>query len=180
MYTTNPTTVVGVFQDHTQAERAVRELKHVGLPRSQITVLARNAGGAAQAMALRKEGSKAAVGAVAGALLGAGIGALYAIAIAGIGLPGLGPVLFGKSLLVSLLCSAGVGAVAAGIAGALIGLGIPREEARFDDDEVHGDRVLVTMRTDGRDDEADAIFRRFGAYDIYTRGTGRPMLTAVR
>ena len=53
--------------------------------------------------------------------------------------------------------------------GALVGLGIPEEEAKYYETEVKGGRVLVTVKADGRYDEAYAILRRFGAYDVNTR-----------
>jgi hypothetical protein len=55
------------------------------------------------------------------------------------------------------------------VLGALIGLGIPEEEAVFYRDEFEAGRVLVTVRAGDRASESAAVLRRHGAYDV----TGR-------
>jgi uncharacterized protein (TIGR02271 family) len=47
-------------------------------------------------------------------------------------------------------------------------MGIPEEEAHWYEQEVKGGRTLVTVKADGRYDEAQALLRRHGAYDIET------------
>ena len=53
-------------------------------------------------------------------------------------------------------CSAAAGAATAGLAGALVGLGIPEEKAS---------RTIVTVHDKNRCDEACAALRRFRSYD---------------
>lgn len=60
----------------------------------------------------------------------------------------------------------------ASIAGALIGLGIPEEEAKYYEGEVKAGRTLVTVKADGRYDEACALLRRFGGYEYSNRLAG--------
>lgn len=170
MRTSKRTAVVGVFRSHDQAQQAVSELKRVGFDESRIAVVARDQSGAAEKISATDKGSKVATGAASGVAAGAGVGALYALGIATIGLPALGPVLLGGGLLASVLGSAAVGAAAAGIAGALIGLGIPEEEANYYEGEVKAGRILVTVQANGRYDEAQEILRRYGAYDIHSQG----------
>jgi uncharacterized protein (TIGR02271 family) len=55
------------------------------------------------------------------------------------------------------------------IAGALVGMGVPKEEAEYYEGEVKSGRTLVTVRADGRYDEAQRILRQHGAYDIESR-----------
>jgi uncharacterized protein (TIGR02271 family) len=172
MATSQRSTCVGVFEDHRQAQRAVEELKRVGFRDEQLGVVshdteARQAGGAT-----KETGSYAGEGAAIGAAAGAGVGALWALGIAAGLLPGIGPVIAG-GLLASLLASAAGGAAVAGIAGALIGLGIPEEEAAYYEGEFKGGRTLVTVRGDGRYEEACTILRRFGAYDRSTAPAAR-------
>ena len=50
--------------------------------------------------------------------------------------------------------------------GGLIGLGIPEDEARYYEGEFNRGRVLVTVRTSDRFNEARRILRDHGAYDI--------------
>ena len=59
-----------------------------------------------------------------------------------------------------------IGVATGGLVGALIGLGIPEEEAHYYHGEFQAGRTLLTVRADGRRDEAAAILRRHGAYDI--------------
>jgi uncharacterized protein (TIGR02271 family) len=109
-------------------------------------------------------------GAAAGVATGAGIGALWALGIAAGMLPAIGPVIAG-GLLASVLASAAGGAAAAGIIGALIGLGIPEEDARYYEEEFKAGRTLVTVKANGRYDEALAVIRRHGGYNRTTSET---------
>jgi uncharacterized protein (TIGR02271 family) len=79
-------------------------------------------------------------------------------------IPVVGPVLAVGALGTILLNAAG-GAAIAGIAGALIGWGIPEDEAEFYEGEVKAGRFLVTVEADTRADEARAILHRFGGFD---------------
>ncbi len=49
--------------------------------------------------------------------------------------------------------------------GALVGLGIPEEDARFYEEEVRGGRFLVTVDAGSREAEAWGILQRKGAYN---------------
>ncbi len=60
----------------------------------------------------------------------------------------------------------------AGLAGALVGLGIPKEEAEFYQREFESGRVVVTVAAEGRDPEARLIIDRNGGYDQESRDTG--------
>src|SRR5262249_43630566 len=75
---------------------------------------------------------------------------------------GFGPVITG-SLLVSVLAGG-----AGGAAARLIGLGIPEDEPRCYEEEFKPGRTLVTVKADGRYDEAVAVIRRGGGYDRTT------------
>jgi hypothetical protein len=164
MHTRQRSTVVGVFEDRSQAQRAVSELRRANFREDQIGVLGRDDSAPA---ADRPGESRVAEGAAIGAATGAGVGALWALGIAANVLPGVGPVIAG-GLLASVLASAAGTAVAGGIVGALIGLGIPEHEAKFYEGEFHAGRTLVTVKADGRYDEAFTILRNCGAYDIET------------
>ena len=67
---------------------------------------------------------------------------------------------------------AAAGAAAGSLVGALIGLGVPEEEARYYEGEARSGRTLVTVRAEGRYDEASAITRRHGGYDRFTAPAG--------
>ncbi len=67
--------------------------------------------------------------------------------------------------MAAILSSAAAGAAAAGIAGALIGMGIPKDEADYYEGEFKAGRTIVTVHPQGRNAEALSILRRHGAYE---------------
>jgi hypothetical protein len=143
-------TVVGVFSDRAQADRAVEELRRAGFSNDQIGVAGREESHTSTTTA--GEGTKAGEGATAGAIAGAGVGGLVGLGIlAGI-IPAVGPVIAGGTLAVILANAAG-GLVIGGIVGALIGMGIPEEEAHYYEGEFKTGRTIVTVRANGRSDE---------------------------
>jgi uncharacterized protein (TIGR02271 family) len=159
--------VVGVFNDHAQAQRAVNDLKRAGFTDDQIGVVGRHSDGTTTDTTESSE-SYAGEGAATGLAAGAGIGALWGLGILAGAIPAIGPAIAGGTLAV-LLSSAAAGAAAAGIAGTLIGMGIPKEEAEYYESEFKAGRVLVTVSATGREDEARAILRRNGGYDSTNR-----------
>src|SRR5436309_2938341 len=62
-----------------------------------------------------------------------------------------------------------IGAAAGGIVGALVGMGVPEEEAHYYAGEFHSGRTLVTVKADGRQQEAINILHHYGGYDAGTR-----------
>jgi uncharacterized protein (TIGR02271 family) len=165
--TTQRSTVVGVFTDRRQAQQAVDELRRAGFREDQIGVVGRDSDNVHGAKVTDAKGDHAGAGAAVGVATGAGAGALWALAIAAGVLPAIGPVIAGGTLA-AIAASAVTGAVAVGIVGALIGLGIPEQEAHYYEGEVKGGRLLVTVKADGRYDEAMAVLRRHGACDMHT------------
>jgi hypothetical protein len=159
--------VVGIFEDTTRAQKAVEELRRAGFWEDQVGVIARHYESAG-AVTTAETGSKWEEGAVTGAIAGAGVGGLWALGIAAGMLPAIGPVIAG-GLLASVLASAAGGAAVAGLVGALIGLGVPEEEAQYYEGEFKSGKTLVTVKADGRAEEARAILRRNGAYDVVKR-----------
>jgi len=156
-------TVVGVFETRGRADQAVAALKAAGFADSDIGVVYRNAKGetvktGAADDTYAEEG--AAIGAAAGAAGGAAVGLGILTGV----IPVIGPVLAIGTLGTILLNAAG-GAAIAGIAGALIGWGIPEEDASFYENEVKAGRVLVTVEAGDRADEARAILHRHGGFD---------------
>jgi len=157
MTTNERGTVVGLFDSRQNAQQAVRDLRQAGFTENQIGVVARE-----DATTETSKGTHAAEGAAIGVATGAGVGALWALGIAANVLPGIGPAVSG-GIIASLLASAAGGAAVAGVAGALIGLGVPEEEARYYEGEVKAGRTLVTVKADGRAGEAWMIMHKYGA-----------------
>jgi len=172
MASTQRTTAVGVFENARDAQQAVRELRQAGFREDQIGVASHHDEKTHSGETTAGHDTHAGTGAVTGALAGAGIGAAWGLAaVAGL-VPAIGPVIAGGTLA-AVLASAGLGAAAAGIAGALIGMGIPEEEAHYYESEFKSGRTIVTVKCDGRYDEALAILRRYHAYDASNREVRR-------
>jgi len=169
-------TVVGIFDRREDAEHAIDELHRIGFREDQIGFAWRD-GDARDVDATHVDtGSHAGEGAVGGMLAGAGIGGLVAAA-ASMLIPGFGPILAG-GILATVLGGAAVGAAAGGILGALVGMGVPEEEAHYYETEFNDGRILVTVKADSRFDEARDVLYRNGAYDVeHRRGaaTGSPV-----
>ena len=158
----------GVFHTREAAERAIEDLKAAGYKSNQIGLLYKNAGGSTTKLdgagvPDTKAPEGAALGAAAGAIGGAAVGAGI---IAGV-IPVIGPVL-ALGTLGTILANAAGGAAIAGIAGALIGWGVPEEDAKYYENEVKAGRYLVTVDAGGRDD-ARGVFTRHGGYDRASR-----------
>ncbi len=166
MATTNTRSVVGVFSNRENADRAVSELERAGFNMDQIGYAVRQPGADQTNATVARAGNvgaDVATGAVSGGVIGGVLGAGAALLI-----PGFGPVLAG-GILASALGGAAIGAAAGGILGALTDVGVPENEARYYQSEFEAGRTIVTVRADGRQEKALEILRRYGAYDATTR-----------
>ena len=181
-------TIVGVFDDRLQADRAVDELRRAEFRDDQIGVAMRYDTGSATAETVdttAADETAAGTGAITGALTGLGLGALAGFGVLSGVIPVIGPAIAGGTLGV-ILSNAAVGAGVGGLVGALIGAGIPEDEAQYYQGEFESGRTIVTVRADGRGDDAMAVLRRYGAYDMSSRpddsGTAanKPMDIPVR
>jgi uncharacterized protein (TIGR02271 family) len=161
--------VVGVFEDQSMAERAVDALENAGFNSDQIGFVRRDQGTDRQAGGTMEETNDTAGGAVTGAVSGGILGGILGAAAALL-IPGIGPVVAG-GILATTLTGAAVGAAAGGLLGALTKMGVPEEEARYYQGEFEQGRTIVTVRADGRQQEAIDILRRHGAYDATTRSS---------
>src|SRR3954447_284360 len=121
-------TVVAVFEDRRDADQAVAELKRAGFRDDQIGVAMRHTEGSTGAA--KTDDTYAEEGAATGLLAGLGLGALAGLGVLSGVIPVIGPAIAGGTLGV-LLSNAAAGAAVAGLSGALIGYGIPEEEAKW-------------------------------------------------
>ena len=165
----NRSTVVGVFQDQSMAQKAVAEFRRAGFGENEIGVLTRDMQGTATREEIETNDAASNVGAAAatGAITGASVGALWRLGIVLVGLPAVGPVIAG-GVLASVLASAAGTAVAGGVLGALVGLGIPEEHAKTYEGEFRSGRTIVTVLTADRYREAENILHDHGAFNIHT------------
>ena len=166
---TRSSTVVSVFATREQAECAIEKLQAAGLKEDQYGVVMRQPedsgeSGMTTGEKVEHAGKTTATGATAGGVIGALVGAAGALLI-----PGVGPVLAG-GLLVSVLSGAAVGVAAGGLAGALDGLSIPEDEARFAEHEFQQGRIILTVQAGAMD--VTHILHECGGYNIHSKPVG--------
>jgi hypothetical protein len=153
-------TVIGVFQSRAAAERAYQNLRDEGFRDDQLGLVGKDSSG----RVVREGGDKgnnagegAAIGVAAGAIGGAAVGAGILTGF----IPVIGPVLAIGTLGTILLNAAG-GAAIVGIAGALIGWGIPEEDASYYEKQVESGYYLVTVNCDDNEDPWHVMSREGG------------------
>ncbi|ADL08587.1 general stress protein [Thermosediminibacter oceani] len=152
-------TVIGVFENREQAEKAVNEMRESGFDTNEISIVAKgeqrgNNGGMGMDTVADGTTTGGVLGGLAGLALGAG-----ALAI-----PGLGPII-AAGPIAGLLSGAATG----GIAGGLIDWGIPEERGRYYEEEVKRGKILAAVRThEQKVEKAADVMRRNGARDVET------------
>lgn len=169
-------TIVALFDDYREAEGTIRELESMGVPSTDMNLIANNAGnrygnypqyGVDRPAARTDTGSGAGTGAGIGAVLGGAAGLLAGIGA--LAIPGVGPVV-AAGALAATLAGAGVGAAVGGLVGALVEAGIPREHADIYAEAVRRGGTLVTVRTDDAlSDRVSDILNRHSPVDIEER-----------
>ena len=164
-------TIVGSFDSFNEAHQVANDLRSAGFLDSDISIVANNAAGDyrddPRVTTPQDEGSATAKGAVTGAVVGGGAG--LAASLAGLAIPGIGPII-AAGPIVATLAGAGTGAVAGGLIGGLVDLGVPESDAHYYAESVRRGGALVTVRADhSRADEVTDILRAHGAVDIEGR-----------
>lgn len=159
--------VFGVYGAATATDAAVSRLRRAGFLRRDISVLMPARPGD-ESLAYRQatkasEGGMA--GAAGGAIIGAGFG--WIAGMGALGIPGIGPFVAAGPLL-SAFAGAGFGGTVGGIAGALVGLGVPEYEARRYEGFVKEGNILLSVHVgNGRwAERARRILKESGARDI--------------
>lgn len=162
-------TVVGIFDDRDDAYRAIEALKDSGFRSEDIGITMRDR---QESEALVEDtGASAGAGAATGALAGGALGGLagWLVGIGALAIPGVGPFI-AAGPLAAALTGAAIGAAGGGLLGALTGMGVPEDEARWYEGEVHSGGILVTVKADGRYDEARRMLRQYGGREADGEG----------
>jgi hypothetical protein len=149
-------TISRLYDNYTDAQRAVQRLESVGVPHSDISIVANNSDnwfGTGKKVDRDRDGvDDRAEGAGKGAGIGAGLGGAAGL-LAGLGLlaiPGLGPVV-AAGWLASTALGAAAGAATGGIIGALTEAGISKEDAHVYAEGVRRGGTLVSARVSDSD-----------------------------
>ena len=177
---------VGVFANRFDTENALLEIKSSGFPMDNVSVVGRNADSDDQVAGVEVQQSidnKADEGAVAGAVTGGALGGVTGLLV-GLGtlaIPGVGPVILAgaaATALATTLAGTAIGAGGASLLGALIGLGVPDNDAQVYSDLLEQGYYLVVIDgTDAQVLHAGEILTRKGihqwqTYDV-TNASGR-------
>jgi hypothetical protein len=162
MKTQTASTVVGVFENHSHANRAITALHSAGFGRDQIGLAIQHAHGVT-GDGVAENDRHAGWRALTGALTGLGLGALAGFGVLAGVIPVVGPAIASGTLGV-ILSNAAAGSGIAGLIGGLVGAGTPEPEAKFYQGELAAGRAIVTVNAGTRSAEVTQKLRQYGAY----------------
>jgi len=163
----NENLVSTVFDNQAEAERAVAELRSVGVNDSAISIIAQHDG---KNTATDGSGAEEASDFVGKTAIGAGVGAL--LGIAALAIPGVGPFVAAGVIAETAIGGAAItgtviGAAAGGLTGVLTKHGVTHEDATYYEDRMNQGGVFVSVDTSNAGISADAaseILYRFGGH----------------
>ena len=171
---------VGVFANRLETENALLEIKSNGFSMENVSVVGRNADSADRVAGVEIHNNidnKADEGAVAGAVTGGALGGVTGLLV-GLGtlaIPGIGPVMLAgaaATALATTLAGTAIGAGGASLLGALIGLGVPDNDAQVYSDLLEqGYYLVVVDGTETQVRQAGEVLSRKGinqwqVYDV--------------
>ena len=174
----NDNLISAVFDSHSEAEAAARDLRQAGVPDSALSVIARRQEesgdyGDANTHEAKEKGE----GALKGALGGAGIGAL--LGIAALAIPGVGPLAAAGAIASSAIpeaaaIGAGAGALAGGLSGMLTKHGVSEEDVGYYEERINHGGVFLSVDASAAGisaDEARDILQRNGGHNASSART---------
>lgn len=168
--------VTGVFEAREDAERALIQLRKLGVPQDRIGLI--TPGSRPETIErgvpvtdTEEPGMGRAMGAAVGGAMGAAGGATLGLAAASLAIPGVGPVIAFGMIGAALLGTFGAAAGAA-IGNELeeqLGEGVPHEDVfLYEDALLHGRSIVISYVDDDRAGEARDVIKNAGASDIDT------------
>jgi hypothetical protein len=165
------TAVFGIYQNSTQAERAVDRILAAGFSNNDISVLLPDSQSSKEFA--HEKNTKAPEGTTTGATTGGAVGGALGL-LAGIGalaIPGVGPFIAAGPIM-GALAGVGAGAAVGGLIGALVGMGIPEYEAKRYEGRVKAGGVLLSVHCETSDEisRAKELLKSTGAEDIASAG----------
>jgi hypothetical protein len=144
-----------VYDNFSQAERAVLDLQDAGVPSNDISLVT-NKTVTAETDA-PDDLVPFATGAGLGSLAGGGVGLLTGLGLMAI--PGVGPVV-AAGWLASTAVGAIAGSATGGLIGALVGTGLHQDDAQFYTEAVQRGGTLVAVKTSLASDRIETILNR--------------------
>lgn len=165
-------TIVGIYDDLTEARQVVEDLAQAGINRENISLVKGDPEGQYATAFERSDAAgeateQAVEGAVAGGVVGGLAGVLLGLGVFAI--PGLGPVIAAGPIVAGLV-GAGVGAISGSLLGALVEWGVPEEEAQYYAEGVRRGGTLVAVKSfDDQVDYVINVMERHNPVDIEER-----------
>lgn len=140
--------VSAVFDNQSEAEQAVRELRARGVPDSALSIIGRSEGKTTARDGSGDVTSEAGGDAIKGALGGAGVGAL--LGIAALAIPGVGPLAAAGAIAAGAIpeaaaIGAGVGALTGGLTGLLKDHGVSDDDATYYEKRINQGGTFVSV-----------------------------------
>ena len=174
----NQNIVSTVFDSHSEAERAVADLRNAGVRESALSIIAQHDGKNRTTDGAGTVTADDTGGLVKGLVGGAGVGAL--LGIAALAIPGVGPLAAAGAIAASAVpeaaaIGAAVGATAGGLSGLLRKHGVSDEDATYYESRINDGGVFVSVDTNdaGIDPRAaeDILYRHGGHSSTRARTT---------
>jgi uncharacterized membrane protein len=148
-------TIIGVFENRSNAEAAVASLRQQGFTKEEINIISKK-----QEHQDTNEDDDILDGTLTGSAIG-GIGGLI-LGAGALVIPGIGPI-----IAAGPIAAAVGGAIAGGITGGLIDWGIPADESQHYEQEVIDGSILAIIRTNaGKVNSVAQILRQNGAKEV--------------
>ncbi len=143
----NENLVSAVFDNQSEAERAVSQLRSAGVSDSAVSLIAQHDG---KATTTDGSGAEEATDVIGKTALGAGAGTL--LGIAALAIPGVGPLVAAGAIASAAipgaaLTGAAIGAAAGGLTGLLSDHGVDDNDAAYYEERVNNGGVFVSVDT---------------------------------
>lgn len=159
--------VLGIYGSRSGAENGIIFLREAGFANTAISALLPESVGseglASNKITKAPEGATSEAG--SGAVIGGALG--WLLGIGALTIPELGPFLAAGPIM-AILAGIGVGGAVGGFTGALVGLGIPEDEAKEYEGRLKKGGILLSIHCENGEDveQAKTILQRTGAEDV--------------
>lgn len=156
----NENIISSIFDNRSEAEAAVSELRSAGIETGRLSVIGRDEGKTTATDGAGDDIGDNAADGVKGALGGAGIGAI--LGIAALAIPGVGPLAAAGAIASSAIpgaaaIGAGAGAIAGGLGGLLKDHGVSNEDTDYFEGRINDGGIFVSVDASGGELKADQI-----------------------
>lgn len=171
---------IGTFPTREHAEAALRELRDADFNMDKVSVIAsqreeQKSMGGKQVQSVKQVEEGAVAGATGGGLIGGFLGLIGGLGV--IAIPGLGAAAEVGIVLANTLLGSSIGAAGGGVIGALMGWGLPEEQAQYYQEMLsQGSYVVMLEGTEAEVKGAETILqnRLIQDWNVYYAPTTYP------